>query len=99
MMQSQGAGGGAGNVITSNPTPTLGNVPSVAAAQSFGPLPWTTPPQTPLGGGVSAPSSVSGSVLGKRDTSESEREDAAPKKQRRIAPVAVERDVAGGGKG
>ncbi|KAI4098933.1 MAG: hypothetical protein L6R37_006231 [Teloschistes peruensis] len=98
-MQSQGsAGSGGNNVITSNPTPTLGNVPSVAATQSFGPLPWTTPPQTPLGGGVSAPSSVSGSVLGKRDTSESEREDAVvPKKQRRVAPVLVERDVPGGG--
>ncbi|KAL9575907.1 MAG: hypothetical protein Q9212_007576, partial [Teloschistes hypoglaucus] len=97
-MQSQGSTG-SGNIITSNPTPTLGNVPSVAATQSFGPLPWTTPPQTPLGGGVSAPSSVSGSVLGKRDTSESEREDVAPKKQRRVAPVLVERDGVGGGGG
>ncbi|KAL8785878.1 MAG: hypothetical protein Q9213_003110 [Squamulea squamosa] len=77
-----------GGIITSNPTPTLGNVPSVAASNSFGPLPWTTPPQTPMGGGISAPSSVSGSVLGKRDTSESEREDAAPKK-RRIAPTPI----------
>lgn len=79
---------GPGGVITSNPTPTLGNVPSVAAMNSFGPLPWTTPPQTPGAGGVSAPSSVSGSVLGKRDTSESEKEDAAPKK-RRIAPTLM----------
>lgn len=37
-------------------------------------------------------------MLGKRDTSESEREDAVvPKKQRRVAPVLVERDVPGGG--
>ncbi|KAI4284373.1 MAG: hypothetical protein L6R38_001479 [Xanthoria sp. 2 TBL-2021] len=77
-----------GGIITSNPTPTLGNVPSVAASNSFGTLPWTTPPQTPMGGGISAPSSVSGSVLGKRDTSESEREEAAPKK-RRIAPTPL----------
>lgn len=81
---SQGSAG----VITSNPTPTLGNVPSVAATNSFGPLPWITPPQTPMAGVVSAASSVSGSVLGKRDTSESEKEDVAPKK-RRIAPTLV----------
>ncbi|KAI4286030.1 MAG: hypothetical protein L6R35_004508 [Caloplaca aegaea] len=85
---------GAGGIITSNPTPTLGNVPSVAAANSFGHLPWTTPPQTPMAGGISAASSVSGSVLGKRDTSESEKEDVVPKK-RRIAPTLL----AGEGKG
>ena len=85
---------GSGGVITSNPTPTLGNVPSVAATNSFGQLPWTTPPQTPMGGGVSAASSVSGSVLGKRETSESEKEDAAPKK-RRVAPTPI----SGEGKG
>ncbi|KAL8726813.1 MAG: hypothetical protein Q9166_006495 [cf. Caloplaca sp. 2 TL-2023] len=87
-----------GGIITSNPTPTLGNVPSVAATNSFGPLPWTTPPQTPMGGGISAPSSVSGSVLGKRDTSESEREDAAPKK-RRIAPTLLGGDCGSQGQG
>ena len=78
-------------VVTSNPTPTLGNVPSVAATNSsFSGLPLTTPPQTPMPGTVSGPSSVSGSVLGKRDTSESELEDPAgvPKKKR-IAPTLV----------
>lgn len=81
-------------MINSNPTPTLGNVPSVAAANtSFSNLPWTTPPQTPMSGVVSAPSSVSGSVLGKRDTSESEMEDHAGKqKKRRIAPTPVRPD-------
>ncbi|KAL8965031.1 MAG: hypothetical protein Q9183_004070, partial [Haloplaca sp. 2 TL-2023] len=78
-------------VITSNPTPTLGNVPGVAAMNSFGALPMTTPPQTPMAGVPSAASSVSGSVLGKRDTSESEREDTAPKKKR-VAPVLVPRE-------
>lgn len=91
--QSSFAHGSTG-AITSNPTPTLGNVPSVAATNSFGPLPWTTPPQTPMAGVVSATSSVSGSVLGKRDTSESEKEEGAPKK-RRIAPTPIQ----GEGKG
>ena len=76
--------------IVNNPTPTLGSVPSVAATNtSFSGLPWTTPPQTPMSGVVSRPSSVSGSVLGKRDTSESEKEEAAIPKKRRIAPTLV----------
>lgn len=76
--------------VTNNPTPTLGNVPGLAAANpSFGNLPWTTPPQTPMSGMVSRPSSVSGSVLGKRDTSESEKEEAAVPKKRRLAPTLV----------
>lgn len=77
--------------VMSNPTPTMGHVPSVAAANpSFSGLPWTTPPQTPMSGIISRPSSVSGSVLGKRDTSESEKEEptTAPKK-RRVAPTPV----------
>ena len=41
-------------------------------------------------GVVSGPSSVSGSVLGKRDTSESEKEDhAGVAKKRRVAPTLV----------
>ncbi|KAI4159025.1 MAG: hypothetical protein LQ342_006926 [Letrouitia transgressa] len=88
-----------GGDITSNPTPTLGNIPSVAAANpsSFGSLPWTTPPQTPMGGGTSTASSVNGSVLGKRDASESEKEEhtAGPKK-RRIAPTLVGSDPPAG---
>lgn len=76
--------------MLNNPTPTLGSVPSVAATNpSFSGLPWTTPPQTPMPGGASRPSSVSGSVLGKRDTSESEKEEAAMPKKRRIAPTLV----------
>ena len=60
-------------IIISNPTPTVGNVPSVTAPNtSVGGLPWTTPPQTPRAGAISTSSSISGVVLGKRDTSESE---------------------------
>lgn len=56
----------------------------------------TTPPQTPAsthGGYHSATSSVSGSVLGKRDfgaASESEKEEGKLKK-RRVAPTLVGR--------
>lgn len=83
------------NSVGNNPTPTLGHVPMVTAtnpAQHVG-LPLTTPPQTPMSmtGGHSATSSVSGSVLGKRDASaasESEKEDGQPKR-RRIAPTLV----------
>ncbi len=65
----------------------------VTATNSSGPvgLPQPTPPQTPMAGGHSATSSVSGSVLGKRDiggASESEKEDGQVKK-RRIAPTLV----------
>ena len=103
------------NVLTSNPTPTLSNVPSlgVSSSNNTGPtasssfsttLPWTTPPQTPMSssggmGNTSRPSSVTGSVLGKRagDASESDREDGVEKaegeagkgKKRRVAPTLV----------
>lgn len=79
------------NVVISNPTPTLGNVPSVAApGTSFGGLPWTTPPQTPMAGLTATSGSVGGIVLGKRDTSESEKEDNSQQpKKRRIAPTLV----------
>ncbi|KAL2038334.1 hypothetical protein N7G274_008983 [Stereocaulon virgatum] len=77
--------------MVNNPTPTLGSVPSVAATNpSFSNLPWTTPPQTPMSGIVSSrPSSVTGSVLGKRDTSESEKEETTAPKKRRIAPTLI----------
>ena len=76
--------------IISNPTPSMGSVPSLAAANpSFSGLPWTTPPQTPMSGMISRPSSVSGSVLGKRDTSESEKEEGQVSKKRRVAPTLV----------
>ena len=101
------------NILTSNPTPSLSNVPSLGlgpgasgtSSTSFSTsLPWTTPPQTPMssgigGGGNSRPSSVTGSVLGKRagDASESEREDfgngklegPSEGKKRRIAPTKI----------
>ena len=81
--------------VTNNPTPTLSHVPLVTAtnsAQQVG-LPMTTPPQTPMSmsGGHSATSSISGSVLGKRDiggASESEKEESRVKK-RRVAPTPV----------
>lgn len=77
----------------------MGSVPSLAAANpSFSGLPWTTPPQTPMSG-VSRPSSVSGSVLGKRDTSESEKEDKHQvSKKRRVAPTLVTPDEPGRGR-
>lgn len=79
--------------VTNNPTPILGHVPMVTASTTTGShsLPQPTPPQTPMTGAHSATSSVSGSVLGKRDggiTSESEKEDVEVKK-RRIAPTLV----------
>jgi chromatin assembly factor 1 subunit B len=52
----------------------------------------TTPPQTPMSmtGGHSATSSISGSVLGKRDISgASESEEDKKVKKRRIAPTLV----------
>lgn len=86
------------NVVISNPTPTLGNVPSVATPNSsFAGLPWTTPPQTPMPGVTSTASSVSGSILGKRDTSESEKEDRTKQpKKRRIAPTRIGAESSGG---
>lgn len=86
-------------MVTNNPTPTLGNVPSVAATNpSFSNLPWTTPPQTPMSAGViSRPSSVSGSILGKRETSESGKEEqSAVPKRRRIAPTLIRGDDSSG---
>ncbi|KAN0078547.1 WD40-repeat-containing domain protein [Elaphomyces granulatus] len=90
--------------VINNPTPTLGSVPLVTAANSAQPptLPMTTPPQTPMSGvSHSATSSISSSFLGKRDisaASESEKEDTTeqdkdllqqPPKKRRIAPTLV----------
>ncbi|OAG38941.1 hypothetical protein AYO21_06819 [Fonsecaea monophora] len=82
--------------LPNNATPTLGHVPLVTASNSGPPIaipPMTTPPQTPAsvhGGQHSATSSISGSVLGKRDgaTSESEKEETKSKR-RRIAPTLV----------
>lgn len=83
--------------LQNNPTPTMGHVPLVTAANSGAPIaipPMSTPPQTPAsthGGHHSATSSVSGSVLGKRDVgaaSESEKEEGKAKR-RRIAPTLV----------
>jgi len=75
-----------------NPTPMMSSIPSVAVPSM------TTPPQTPMGAGSqqpghhSAASSISGSVLGKRDpgaASESEKEDGTQPKRRRVAPTLV----------
>jgi chromatin assembly factor 1 subunit B len=90
------------NTVVNNPTPTFGTIPLVTATNSGPPLPFTTPPQTPISGvSHSAHSSVSGSVLGKRDigtASESERDESKepsqkkseqPPKKRRIAPTLV----------
>ena len=80
------------------PTPILSSIPGVAVPSM------TTPPQTPMGGGVtehhgrhlSMTSSISGSVLGKRDpsaASESEREEKEgtthQSKRRRVAPTLL----------
>ena len=83
-----------------NPTPTLGHVPLVTATNSapLVGLPMTTPPQTPMSmtGGHSATSSISGSVLGKRDISgTSESEEDGRVKKRRIAPTLVRGSDAG----
>ncbi|KAI9810175.1 MAG: hypothetical protein M1827_006621 [Pycnora praestabilis] len=81
--------------IMSNPTPTLGTVPSLAATNSaaVSGIPLNTPPQTPMSGNMSATSSVSGSILGKRDAggaSESEKEDVKETfKKRRVAPTLI----------
>lgn len=78
------------------PTPLLSSIPTVAVPPSM-----TTPPATPAytggghGGVHSTTSSVSGSVLGKRDAgaqSESEREEThqpATIKKRRVAPTPI----------
>jgi chromatin assembly factor 1 subunit B len=81
--------------VTNNPTPTLGHVPLATAMNTGPPIvpPMSTPPQTPASGGLhSATSSVSGSVLGKREStaaSESEKEDNSKSKKRRVAPTLI----------
>lgn len=90
-----------GASVVNNPTPTLGSVPLVTAANSAQPpiLPFTTPPQTPMSAVTqSGTDSVSNSVLGKRDISESEKEDSKDQssvsqvqqpKKRRVAPTLI----------
>ncbi|KAK2742525.1 hypothetical protein FQN55_007811 [Onygenales sp. PD_40] len=92
--------------VINNPTPTLGSVPSVTATNSAPApgLPLSTPPQTPMSGiSHSATSSVSGSVLGKRDlgaVSESERDESKgknedkPQEAETAPPVVKKRRVA-----
>lgn len=92
--------------VVNNPTPTLGSVPLVTAANSAqpSPFPLTTPPQTPLSA-VSQSGSNSNSVLGKRDVSETGKEENQDSqsqdpssssstqqqqpKKRRVAPTLV----------
>lgn len=78
------------------PTPVMSSIPSVAIPSM------STPPQTPMGladqplGYRSTASSVSGSVLGKRDTgaaSESEKDESTQPKRRRIAPIPVPQPI------
>ncbi|TPX22588.1 hypothetical protein DIZ76_014465 [Coccidioides immitis] len=84
--------------IINNPTPTLSSVPLVTATNSAPPpLSFTTPPQTPMTGvSHSARSSISGSVLGKRDLgaiSESEKDDSK-ETDKELSAAAVENDDA-----
>jgi len=89
-------------VVISNPTPSLGNVPSVAAAHSgavtgVGPMPSPTPPMTPLphngstqsaGGSFAGP--TGGGGRGKReDEADREKGEGQEMKKRRIAPTLV----------
>ncbi|KAL1957622.1 hypothetical protein VTO42DRAFT_5733 [Malbranchea cinnamomea] len=87
--------------VVNNPTPTLGSVPSVTATNSG--LPSNTPPQTPLSAvSHSAASSISGSVLGKRDigtVSESEKEELkveedSQKTEKNAAPAPKRKRIA-----
>jgi chromatin assembly factor 1 subunit B len=84
--------------VGNSPTPTLGVVPSLAAAHS-GPvgIPMNTPPMTPASA-ASITGSMAGSVLGKRDAgglSESDQDDGRNAvKKRRIAPTLM--DSSGG---
>ncbi|KAF2199705.1 WD40 repeat-like protein [Delitschia confertaspora ATCC 74209] len=86
------------SVVVNNPTPTMSQVPGLAAANSgpVGPMPMWTPPLTPAhghGSTHSTSSSVSGvpggSKASVRRESESEKEDAgsAPSKKRELQPV------------
>lgn len=85
------------STVVNNPTPTLGTVPLVTAANSTQPpiLPLTTPPQTPLS--TVAQGGPSANVLGKRDmaassVSETEEEainNSAQLKKRRVAPTLI----------
>lgn len=79
------------------PTPIMSSIPGVAVPSM------TTPPQTPMSttelgnhlpGHRSAASSISGSVLGKRESagggaSESEKEEGTQAKKRRVAPTLI----------
>ncbi|OAX84004.1 hypothetical protein ACJ72_01639 [Emergomyces africanus] len=99
---ASGFGSNSNSKVINNPTPTLGSVPSVTATNSApaplqqAGLPLSTPPQTPMSGiSHSATSSVSGSVLGKRDlgaASESERDEARESGKDRDAGAGADVD-------
>lgn len=83
-------------VVISNPTPSFGNVPSVAAAHSGAvpgvvPLTHPTPPMTPGAEQQSGSESKGFTVPAKRAESESEKEDKSLPaiKKRRIQPTLV----------
>ncbi|OJD15886.1 hypothetical protein AJ78_03904 [Emergomyces pasteurianus Ep9510] len=98
-----GPGPNSNSKVINNPTPTLGSVPSVTATNSApaplqqAGLPLSTPPQTPMSGvSHSATSSVSGSVLGKRDlgaASESERDEVRESGKGRDGGADVDGEV------
>ena len=83
--------------VTNNPTPVIGNVPSVAATNSApAGLPLCTPPMTPMSAAIAPPPAatpVPASVLGKRDVSVASQsepdESTGVQKRRRIAPTLV----------
>ena len=87
-------------VITNNPTPMIGNVPSVAATNSApAGLPLCTPPMTPMSAATApapAPNPAPTTVLGKRDASVASQsepdEGGGVPKRRRIAPTLVSRN-------
>ncbi|KAI4156016.1 MAG: hypothetical protein LQ340_000579 [Diploschistes diacapsis] len=78
-------------VMGNSPTPTMGTVPGVTAANAGSiNLPLSTPPMTPMSA-ASMPGSTIGTTLGKRESEgpkEPEHEEPQPKK-RRIAPTPV----------
>ena len=85
-------------VMGNSPTPTMGTVPGITAANSGGSLPLSTPPMTPMSS-ASVPASVTGLATGKRDNSssrESEQEEPQTKK-RRIAPTLVSQGASSNG--
>lgn len=81
--QSSMAPGADQNGVVNNPTPSLGTLPSIAAAHSgpVGGMPLWTPPQTPMPGGASSHSATS-SISGPAGTGLSRPADSEELKRR-----------------